>query len=283
MEETNFKQQGLELIRGYFADYVKRYQATQPGMVKTLQYFIDWLKTAQEKDITAAQKKFYIKTHRFGARVKGFKSMGDNVHVHKEFLVEYEAYSVNDKTLSDYIRDIIYDSDADKDIVSGNIYDIGEKAAEIQFSPRFREIGYIFSNAYINSRESSSPERDEYVFYTLTYPFKEKMLTFNFIEYNGKCFIKDYPKRTGGCYVATCVYGSYDCPEVWTLRRYRDDVLAKSVLGRLFIRIYYAVSPKIVRKYGNNVLFRSYFKKKLDKKVSKLNDKGIQGNPYEDK
>ena len=95
--------------------------------------------------------------------------------------------------------------------------------------------------------------------------------------------VKDYPKRTGGCYVATCVYGSYDCPEVWTLRRYRDDVLAKSVLGRLFIRIYYAVSPKIVRKYGNNVLFRSYFKKKLDKKVVKLNDKGIHGNPYEDK
>ena len=29
-----------------------------------------------------------------------------------------------------------------------------------------------------------------------------------------------------GCYVATSVYGSYDCPEVWTLRRFRDEVLA---------------------------------------------------------
>ena len=28
--------------------------------------------------------------------------------------------------------------------------------------------------------------------------------------------------NTGGCYVATCIYGSYDCPQVWTLRRYRD-------------------------------------------------------------
>ena len=26
----------------------------------------------------------------------------------------------------------------------------------------------------------------------------------------------------GACYVATAVYGSYDCPEVWTLRRFRD-------------------------------------------------------------
>ncbi len=24
--------------------------------------------------------------------------------------------------------------------------------------------------------------------------------------------------RSGGCYVATTVYGSYDCPQVWTLR-----------------------------------------------------------------
>ena len=40
----------------------------------------------------------------------------------------------------------------------------------------------------------------------------------------------DYSKRlakkrrkNNGCYVATCVYGSYDCPEVWVLRRFRDN------------------------------------------------------------
>lgn len=25
-----------------------------------------------------------------------------------------------------------------------------------------------------------------------------------------------------GCYIATSVYGSYDCPEVWNLRCFRD-------------------------------------------------------------
>lgn len=35
-----------------------------------------------------------------------------------------------------------------------------------------------------------------------------------------------------GCYVATCVYGSYDCPQVWTLRRFRDNTLAETMLGR---------------------------------------------------
>ena len=42
----------------------------------------------------------------------------------------------------------------------------------------------------------------------------------------------------GGCYVATAVYGSYDCPEVWTLRRYRDFELASTWYGRAFIRTY---------------------------------------------
>ncbi|NLX93020.1 MAG: hypothetical protein GXZ02_03995, partial [Clostridiales bacterium] len=40
---------------------------------------------------------------------------------------------------------------------------------------------------------------------------------------------------TGGCYVATAVYGSYDCPQVWTLRRYRDYTLAETWYGRAFI------------------------------------------------
>ena len=40
-----------------------------------------------------------------------------------------------------------------------------------------------------------------------------------------------------GCYIATCVYKSYDCAEVWTLRRFRDNTLSQIWYGRLFIRI----------------------------------------------
>ena len=38
------------------------------------------------------------------------------------------------------------------------------------------------------------------------------------------------PQNSGGCYVATCVYGSYDCPQVWTLRRFRDNTLAETMI-----------------------------------------------------
>lgn len=86
-----------------------------------------------------------------------------------------------------------------------------------------------------------------------------------------------------GCYVATCVYGSYDCPEVWTLRRYRDNTLAASRMGRAFIRLYYAVSPTVVKLFGKTKWFRNMWKRILDKKIKKLQAQGVECVPYQDK
>ena len=83
-----------------------------------------------------------------------------------------------------------------------------------------------------------------------------------------------------GCYIATAVYGSYDCPEVWTLRRFRDEVLRASVLGRLFIRSYYAVSPGLARHLGSKQLFQKPVKMALDSFVSHLKKAGFRDTPY---
>ena len=87
---------------------------------------------------------------------------------------------------------------------------------------------------------------------------------------------------SSGCYVATCIYGSYDCPEVWTLRRFRDNTLAKSWYGRAFIHMYYAVSPTIVRWFGGTDWFKKLWKGKLDRMVTDLQQKGVKSTPYED-
>ena len=87
----------------------------------------------------------------------------------------------------------------------------------------------------------------------------------------------------GGCYVATCVYGSYDCPQVWTLRRYRDNTLASTWYGRAFIRTYYAISPTIVKWFGSTQWFKNLWKNKLDKMVSNLQTSGVEDTPYQDK
>ena len=86
----------------------------------------------------------------------------------------------------------------------------------------------------------------------------------------------------GGCYVATAVYGSYDCPEVWTLRRFRDHVLAQTWYGRLFIKLYYAVSPTAVKLFGDSDWFQNFWRGKLDSMVSNLQADGFESTPYQD-
>ncbi len=88
---------------------------------------------------------------------------------------------------------------------------------------------------------------------------------------------------TGGCYVATAVYGSYDCPQVWTLRRYRDNSLAKVWYGRAFIHTYYAVSPTLVRWFGRTNWFKALWRGKLDRMVARLNAEGYEDTPYQDR
>ena len=89
------------------------------------------------------------------------------------------------------------------------------------------------------------------------------------------------PKKRG-CYIATSVYGSYDCPQVWTLRRFRDEALANTLLGRLFIRIYYAVSPTLVRLLGGTRFFKIFLRRRLDSFVNRLQNKGVSDSPYRD-
>lgn len=93
------------------------------------------------------------------------------------------------------------------------------------------------------------------------------------------------PKKesNSGCYIATSIYGSYDCPEVWTLRRFRDFVVAESWYGRAFIHAYYAISPTIVKWFGKTEWFKKMWRGKLDKMVYKLNERGIENTPYNDK
>lgn len=87
----------------------------------------------------------------------------------------------------------------------------------------------------------------------------------------------------GGCYVATAVYGSYDCPQVWTLRRYRDYTLAETWYGRAFIRTYYAISPTLVKWFGHTEWFKKMWKGRLDRMVATLNAEGVDDTPYEDR
>lgn len=110
------------------------------------------------------------------------------------------------------------------------------------------------------------------------------------MEYIGKIqkIKPDYQTRevdtsSAGCYVATAVYGSYDCPEVWTLRRFRDYTLAETWYGRAFIHSYYAISPTLVKWFGKSRWFKALFLVPLDRLVSRLQKNGVENTPYNDR
>ena len=78
--------------------------------------------------------------------------------------------------------------------------------------------------------------------------------------------IQTPPKK--GCYIATVCYEDIDAPEVIKFREYRDNKLNNHLPGRLFISIYYSLSPGISR-----FLYRH-------KRINKLTKKFILDKIY---
>lgn len=90
------------------------------------------------------------------------------------------------------------------------------------------------------------------------------------------------PFNKKGCDIVTAVYGSYDCPEVWVLRRYRDSVLNSNLLGKVFIKFYYVISPAVVKLFGDSITFNHFWKKRLDRLVSRLQKNEINSGEHRD-
>lgn len=158
------------------------------------------------------------------------------------------------------------------------------KAAADYSSNDREEIKYIALSNYelgkIHATERGNINREEaekrlYMSKKLGYRISKKEIE--------KMILYSPDNKSDGCYIATCVYGSYDCPQVWTLRRFRDDTLRQSFLGNLFVKCYYGVSPTAVKLFGNYKWFHKLFKSPLDKLVNKLNKKGVDNTPYYDR
>ena len=77
-------------------------------------------------------------------------------------------------------------------------------------------------------------------------------------------------KASDGCYIATMAYGDYDHPQVMELRRFRDDFLSKTVIGRNFIKFYYRFSPSLVEKLKNRQSINLIIRKGLDQFIKAI-------------
>ena len=84
-------------------------------------------------------------------------------------------------------------------------------------------------------------------------------------------------------YVATCVFKSYDCPEVFVFRRYRDMFLGSTWHGKLTVKLYYLVSPLLVKCLKNATKVNGFFYKLLSAKAKRMHENGVDNSEYEDK
>ena len=77
-------------------------------------------------------------------------------------------------------------------------------------------------------------------------------------------------KIGSGCYIATSVYGDYNSHPVLVLRSFRDNFLLTNSSGRFFTKIYYIISPRMVKYFEGNFFFRKISKVMLDTVVALL-------------
>lgn len=75
---------------------------------------------------------------------------------------------------------------------------------------------------------------------------------------------KEAQGKASACYIATMVYGDYNCPEVVALRSFRDNVLRHNSLGQSFIAFYYRNSPQWVERMKENKLANTIIRHMLD-------------------
>jgi hypothetical protein len=64
---------------------------------------------------------------------------------------------------------------------------------------------------------------------------------------------------SGGCFVATAVYGDEDHFNLIILRSFRDNFLRQYSMGRAFIAFYYEYGPKLAIQVKESSLLRAIF------------------------
>lgn len=70
--------------------------------------------------------------------------------------------------------------------------------------------------------------------------------------------------ETKGCFIASATYENADAYEVLILRKFRDNVLNRTVGGKLFINLYYFYSPHIAQIVGKSKIIKIIARKILD-------------------
>ncbi len=95
--------------------------------------------------------------------------------------------------------------------------------------------------------------------YTGSIPFEEMKKYLNKKVLKEKVFHNkgiNSAQKASGCFIATAAYGSCMAYEVNLLRTWRDESLLKSCFGRLFVNVYYRISPPLAKIIENSGILK---------------------------
>ncbi|MCZ7603030.1 MAG: hypothetical protein M5R37_09180 [Melioribacteraceae bacterium] len=129
--------------------------------------------------------------------------------------------------------------------------------------------GFASQNSFMEWHLSPGEGFEETFVYLLSNSLAKNLkLEFRYLLPTGEYFKSSSATFVGqqtnaGCFIATAGF-SANATEVNTLRSFRDNVLQKYFIGRLFIKCYYKISPSIAewikksdkRKYSTRVLLK---------------------------
>jgi hypothetical protein len=83
------------------------------------------------------------------------------------------------------------------------------------------------------------------------------------------------PVGASGCFVATAAYGDLRHPDVEYLRLVRDMILINHASGRLFIKVYWKIGPKLARFVAPRPLLRRVSVAVLHRLITHLQRKRV--------
>lgn len=85
---------------------------------------------------------------------------------------------------------------------------------------------------------------------------------------------------SGGCFIATAVYGSYEHPKVMVFREFRDRVLLPRHVGSVFVDLYYKVGPIVAPYVARSPMWKTIFRALLDRMAAGIEFR-LKGNRRE--
>lgn len=174
-------------------------------------------------------------------------------------LMSQKAYSEAAVAYEKYLRvlEVVYNKK--KGELSPQIFNNSKKSKEITvIASVYWDLMRVYdmSPRYGNRMAESAQKLAEFIGYSTIYPdIIKKAEQFQRSAKNPqivKQFLRETRVNRPRCFIATVVFDAPNAPEVQALRRFRDESLKSTQLGRSVVYFYYKWSPPLAEKLAHS-------------------------------